>query len=102
MTSDADGLSLSILEYMAARLLVVRTDVGQGPAILRAAEAGTTAPPGDAETFADRVLELMTDSVGTRRKLGENGRDCVIKHFSLESMAEQMHQLYTPLLASRN
>ncbi len=102
LTSDSEGLPLSILEYMAAQLPVVMTDVGQGPAILKAAEAGTTAPPGDAETFAERVLELLTDSGGRRRKLGENGRDCVIKHYSIEAMAEQVHQLYTLLLASRN
>lgn len=100
LTSESEALPLSILEYMAERLPVVMTDVGQGPTIVRSAEAGKIAPAGDPERIADALACVLTDSREAQR-MGTNGRAYVVDHCSVEAMTQHIHNLYVRLLSSR-
>jgi glycosyltransferase involved in cell wall biosynthesis len=61
---------LKILEYMAAGLCPVASDLGEIPALLGAGERGVLVPAGDAETLASALVELARD----RERAAELGR----------------------------
>jgi glycosyltransferase involved in cell wall biosynthesis len=98
LTSRAEGLPLSMLEYMAASLPVVTTAVGQGPDILREADAGRVVPVGDHEAAAEALAGILTDGE-LRARLGRNARNHVSAHYSLARMVEEVCSFYERLLA---
>jgi glycosyltransferase involved in cell wall biosynthesis len=101
LTSDSEGLPISLLEYMAEQLPVVVTSVGQCPAIVREFQSGIIVPPGNAGEFAKSLVELLRDSVRAR-ELGNNGRACVAKYFSVEVMTQKIISLYNTLLDTKS
>lgn len=100
LTSLAEGLPLSVLEYMAAQLPVVLTETGQTPGIVRNAGCGTVVCIGDASGIAHALLEIFQDP-NCLLRLGSNGRSYVKKHFGVDRMVQTVCDLYTGLLASR-
>ena len=98
LTSDAEGLPLALLEYLAAELPVAMTDVGQGPSVIRDAGAGCVAPRGDAAALANGLQEILGDPERAR-SMGVRGRAYVRAHFSHAAMVEQVSGLYQRLLA---
>ncbi len=91
---------MSVLEYMAAGLPVVMTDVGGAPSVLRDADAGIVKPPQDAAGIAEAVRGLLT-SPGPAREMGQRGRNRVIREFSVEAMTETLDGFYARLLETR-
>jgi glycosyltransferase involved in cell wall biosynthesis len=96
LTSDAEGLPITLLEYMAAGLPVVVTDVGQCREVVTAACAGYVVPPRDPESLAKRVIELLR-SRPQAACMGASGRSYVERVFSLEAMVGQVVEIYRPL-----
>jgi glycosyltransferase involved in cell wall biosynthesis len=101
LTSDSEGLPVALLEYMAEQLPVVVTDVGQCSALVSEAESGSVVPPSDPAQCAKAILDILKNPVSAR-KMGENGRNYVGRHFSIEAMVQRVDKLYTDLLARRD
>lgn len=97
LTSDAEGLPLSLLEYMAGQLPVVTTEVGEGPTIVREAQAGIVVPPGDPQAVAEGISTLLADPADAQL-MGRRGHAHVVSHFSIDNMARQVDSLYRRLL----
>lgn len=97
--SLSEGLSLSLLEAMAAGLPVVATDVGGNPEIVRPGETGFLVPVRDPETLADRILTLLRDQA-LARAFGEAGRERVRQRFSLQVMLRAYADVYAAALAA--
>jgi len=97
LTSCSEGLPLSLLEYMACRLPVVITDTGQGPQIVRQAEAGVVVPVGDPNGTARALRRILSDLEQARR-LGDNARRHVLQHFSTDNMVREILTLYMKLI----
>lgn len=93
MPSLSEGLSLALLEAMAAGLPVVVTNVGGNPELVLDGETGYLVPPCDPEALASRLIVLLQDRVHAKR-LGQNGRQRVLQHFSLPKMVDNYQQLY--------
>ncbi|MEM9414381.1 MAG: glycosyltransferase [Planctomycetota bacterium] len=89
LSSLSEGLSVSLLEAMAASLPVVATDVGGNPELVVEGETGLLAPRGDAEALAMHLTALLSDPP-RRQTLGSAGRARLLQHFT----AEQMHTAY--------
>jgi glycosyltransferase involved in cell wall biosynthesis len=98
LSSDFEGMPLAILEYMAAGLPVVSTDVGGVPEIVREGETGLLVPRGDSRALADRIGRLIADPELARR-MGQNGRRLQQERFSAEAMVRETTALYERLLA---
>ncbi len=60
LSSDSEGTPVSVIEALAASRPVVATDVG-GLSALVAADAGRLAPAGNADAFAQAVLQVYAD-----------------------------------------
>lgn len=91
-SSTYEGVSLTILEAMAATLPVVATRVGGNPEVVIDHETGLLVP-GHARALADAVLALAGNPRG-RHTMGEAGRFRVKRHFSFERMVEQYADFY--------
>ncbi len=98
LTSKAEGLSNSILEYMAAALPVVATDVGGAAEAIVQGETGYLVASGDDEQMADHIISLLR-SPELASTMGERGREVIQKKFSSRAQLENTQALYDDLLA---
>ena len=96
LSSDSEGLPLSVLEAMAAGLPVVASAVGGVPEAVRGGETGTLVPPRDSAALAQALVRLVADPA-LRSSLGEAGRRRVEREFSLERFEREHLELYRKL-----
>jgi glycosyltransferase involved in cell wall biosynthesis len=97
--SFRENLSFAVLEAMNAWLPVIATAVGGNVEIVVDGETGYLVPAGDAETLAQRIMELAAD-VGLRERMGRAGRARLQDCFSAEAMISRTGDLYRFLLKS--
>lgn len=97
LTSRYEGLPLALLEYLAAGLPVVVTDVGDCGRLVRASGAGAVVAPGDVEGFCASLCRLAHEPAA-RRAAGEAGRAYVRAHHSVEAMTRRIATVYAALL----
>ncbi len=93
LTSRAEGFSNSILEYMAAKLPVVATNVGGASEAIIEGETGFLVESNDDEAMANRLTELLQNSEKAR-KMGELGRKTVEENFSSVAQLNNVLTLY--------
>jgi glycosyltransferase involved in cell wall biosynthesis len=94
LCSDAEGFSNAVLEYMAAALPVVATDVGGNREAL--ADAGIVIPPGDPQPLAD-ALARLTDEPERRRLSAAAIRS--VQRFDRRAAQEKMRSVYAKYAA---
>lgn len=97
LPSLSEGFSNSLLEYMAAGLPAVATDVGGNRELLTDGETGFLVPPASPRALAQKIVLLLKDA-RLRESLGENARRTVRAQFSIEKMVASTEKLYESLL----
>jgi len=97
LSSQAEGFSNSILEYMAAGRAVVATDVGGASEAIVEGETGHLVQAGDDQAMAQRIIALLRDPDKSRR-MGLNGRRLVEQRFSTENRLAVTSALYKKFL----
>jgi glycosyltransferase involved in cell wall biosynthesis len=97
LTSQAEGFSNSILEYMAAGCAVVATNVGGAGEAIVEGETGHLVNSGDDATMAARIVDLLRNPE-RRRQMGLKGRALVEERFSLQSRLLNTSALYQRML----
>jgi glycosyltransferase involved in cell wall biosynthesis len=100
LSSQAEGFSNSILEYMAAGRPVVVTDVGGAREAVAEGESGYLVPARSDEMMAARLIELLREP-RRAQLMGSYGRQIVEEKFSCEAQLERTLALYDSLLAGR-
>jgi len=98
LTSFSEGLSITLLESMRCGLPVVATRVGGNPEVVLEGETGYLVPAGDVPAFASRTVTLLLDRE-LRKKMGEEGRRRVERHFLLRDVAKRYEEIYEGLLS---
>ena len=88
LTSHHEGLSNSVIEYMAAGLPVVATDLSGNKEALGEDPNQPFVRPGDPVDLADKLFSLLNDPE-RRRAIGERNRKRADKEFSVNSMCEK-------------
>lgn len=101
MPSLWEGLSIAMLEAMAAGLPIVISDVSGAAQALGDNEHGVRVPPGDAAALADALRSLARDP-GRRRALAVSARQRVQERFSIDAMMSQLATVYDDALAGRH
>ena len=91
-SSTYEGVSLTILEGMAAALPVVATSVGGNPEVVIDQETGYLVPS-KAAALADAMVRLAHQP-RLRRQLGDAARWRVLRHFSISRMVDQYLAVY--------
>ncbi|MFI5103404.1 MAG: glycosyltransferase [Terriglobales bacterium] len=94
LPSLSEGMSNTVLEAMATALPCVVTAVGANPDLVEDGHTGFLVEARDADTLADRMLELAADPQ-LRSTFGRRGRLKVETQFSLPRMIANYTRLYT-------
>ncbi len=79
----------TVLEAMAARLVVIGTITGGTGEVLLEGETGLTFPAGDAAALA-RQIQHLHDNRPLRTRLAEAGRERVRSRFTFKRMADEL------------
>jgi glycosyltransferase involved in cell wall biosynthesis len=98
LSSRAEGFANAILEYMAAGLPVVATDVGGVREAIVEGETGYIVPSGDDEKMAARIIQVLNDD-DQAHAMGALGKTIVAGKFSCDQHLRNTLDLYEELLA---
>ncbi len=93
LSSDREGLPLSVLEAMAASRAVVATDVGDLGRVVRGGETGLLVPPLDVAALAGALIDLLGDTARAAQ-FGAAGK-IAVAGFGLAPMIEAHERLYS-------
>jgi len=96
LTSEREGLPLTLLEYMASSKPIIATDVGGVSEVVKDNENGFLVPSGDHNALAARINLLLEDPALASR-LGANGRSLLAEKFSEDVMMKRIVALYDEL-----
>jgi len=93
LSSDWEGMPLTILEAMAAGKPVVSTSVGAVPEIVMNGITGILVSPQDSKLFSDGLLKLTKDT-GLCAKMGNSGRQRVLEQYDISRTAREYESIY--------
>lgn len=94
LTSDSEGLSNAIIEYMAAGLPVVATNVGGTSEAIVDGITGFVVPPNDPESLAQRISHVLQMDEAARKQMSQAARLRVEKHFTMQCQLDAHQSLY--------
>ena len=97
LSSVSEGISLALLEAMAAGVPSVATSVGGNLEILQKPGCGLLVPPRSPRDLADAILSLINDPARCS-ELSAGGRRRVEEAFSLRRMVRAYEALYASLV----
>jgi glycosyltransferase involved in cell wall biosynthesis len=96
LPSEAEGLSIAMLEAMSCALAPVLSRVGGALEVVTDAENGLLIHPGDLPALQDALTKLLQDA-GLRNRLGFAARQRIMEAYSLENSVEKLLRLYKDL-----
>lgn len=97
----ADKFGQDILDAMACGKAVVAATIGSHLSLIKDYETGILVDTKNVQDLSNAILQLV-ENQSLRKKLGENSKTFVAKHFSLETMAEETTLLYEKILNEMN
>jgi len=86
---------------MAAGVPVVATDVGGIRELIDDGDSGFIVPSEDVDAMVKKV-SLLLDSPELRRKIGQTGREKMMREFTIERMVNALQDVYETCLAERS
>jgi glycosyltransferase involved in cell wall biosynthesis/ribosomal protein S18 acetylase RimI-like enzyme len=100
LPSLREGLSISLLEAMAAGKPIIATNIGSQTEVASHGEIALLVPTADGPALAKAILRLIRDPVLMAR-LGENARVVYETFYTENRMLDAYRQLYVGLLHSK-
>lgn len=97
MTSDHEGMPISLLEALSLQVPIVASAVGGIPNMLADGEAGTLVHEQQPQAYADAVLALLADPESLQRKV-QRGLERARDDYSVERCAADYVALYRGLM----
>jgi glycosyltransferase involved in cell wall biosynthesis len=97
LTSDSEGFSNVLLEYMAAGIPVVARDVGGNSEIIDPERTGLLISTGDQNGLANAIISLLTNRENCK-EMGRNGREYVSDKFSWPRKIREVERYYEELI----
>jgi glycosyltransferase involved in cell wall biosynthesis len=97
LSSSSEGLPISLLEYMAAGLPVVVTDVGECGTIVRAANNGYVVPPKNPEFLSEAIIKIINHP-DKMKEMSKRSVKYVHENFSLLKFSEKISNIYSDLI----
>lgn len=98
-TSKTEGAPNVLLEAMASGVPVISTNSGGAKEYVIDGENGYLVELDDVSGLKEKIQLLLDEK--KRKSLGGNGRDFVIKNYSIKKMVSEYEQLYLALYAKK-
>jgi glycosyltransferase involved in cell wall biosynthesis len=98
--SSNEGLSLSILEAMAAGKAVVATKVGGAEEVITDGTTGILIAPGSTSVIASAVSDLL-EHADKRSFLAQAARSHVLQQFNVQRMTDAYRRIYENLASEQ-
>jgi glycosyltransferase involved in cell wall biosynthesis len=95
-----EGFGIVLIEAMAAGRPAISTNTSSMPEIIVDGQTGYLVSPGDAETLANRAIELLQNP-SWREQFGSAARRRVAELFTLERMIDQLENLFEREVSKR-
>ncbi len=97
LSSLSEGMPITVLEAMSARLPVVATNVGALPELVEEGLTGFLVEPKDDQALAERFARLYSNH-DLARRFGQEARRKVEREYSLDLMLRRYTELYLSVL----
>jgi glycosyltransferase involved in cell wall biosynthesis len=97
VSSNEEGLGLTILEAMASGRPVVSTRCGGPSTAVIDGQTGVTVPKKSASTLTEALVTLLEDPTRADQ-MGKRGRERVEQHFSAEATGQRFLEVYDRIL----
>jgi radical SAM protein with 4Fe4S-binding SPASM domain len=94
---DVEGFGIALLEAAATGLPTIASRTGGVPEAIVDGETGILVTPGDAADAA-RALERILDDQSLARRLGERGRERVVRQLSHDRAVERILEIWSAIL----
>jgi glycosyltransferase involved in cell wall biosynthesis len=101
MPSHCEPFGIVYIEAMAAGRPVVAFESGGTPEVVVHGQTGFLAPLLNVEAMAAHLKTLQADGA-IRAAFGAAGRERVLKHFTIECMAEKMEAAYAAAIGRQS
>jgi len=93
LPSLTEGISMTIIEAMAAGIPVIASSVGGNPEIIEHNKNGILISLDEPSVWIETIKYLM-ENEQERKRLSDSARSKVVKEFSLETMVNRYETLY--------
>lgn len=93
LPSNSEGVALTLLEAMFARVPIVATDVGGTPEVITDQRNGLLVLPRQPAAMADAILSLWDDAE-TSAQFSNDGFELASREFGIDGMLRQYDRLY--------
>lgn len=94
---DPEPFSRSVLEGMTLGRAIIATQTGGTPEAIEDGVSGILVPPNDPNVLADKISVLLFRPE-LRKRLGDNARERIRKHFLIETNVDATQQIYRNVL----
>ena len=95
LSSESEGLPVSLLEYGLAKLPVVVTDVGECAVVVK--NSLVVVPPKRSDKLANAIVSLINDKV-LREKVASELHTEVLENYSRESTMKKIIKIYREII----
>jgi glycosyltransferase involved in cell wall biosynthesis len=100
LPSHVEGMSMGLIEAMAAGRPIVATDAGGNAENVIDGVSGLIVPPRAPDRLADAILTLLKDPERARA-MGAAAQRRAREHFTVDVMVQRLERLYRECLAAR-
>jgi len=97
LTSQQEGMPVSLMEAGACGVPVVAPAAGGIPELVSDGVTGLLAPPGDRQRLA-RAMQRLLEEPGLARRMGTAARERVVKQFSVRRQVDRLMDLWAGVL----
>lgn len=101
LPSISEGMSVSLLEAMAAELAVAASDISANSLLIENEKDGLLFKSGDSDELR-RCLEKFIADETARKFMGKSARNKILNNYSLEKMIESYNIMLSKLIAARS
>ncbi len=101
LPSLSEGLSNTLLEYMAAGKPIISTRVGGNTELITNKEEGLLVDPANSHALAETIISLL-DNKELRQRLGQAAKRKVVENYSIQRMIQKYERtLETPFVPKK-
>lgn len=100
LSSDSEGFSNAILEYMAAGIPVVATEVGGNMECITNGSTGYLVPCGDFVSMGDKIIELLKD-VKKYHQIQQDAYQLIKNNYLIEDCVKKHQEFYISIIDER-